>query len=87
MPRQAGETAARGPEFIAPRPNLPYSQAVRVGDTVYLAGMLGTTEAGLVGGGIQPETRQTLENIRAPLPWRGAANENLALPRPAQSYC
>ena len=39
---------------------------------VYLAGELGTTpEAGLVPGGIEPETRQTMDNIQATL----AAND------------
>jgi 2-iminobutanoate/2-iminopropanoate deaminase len=45
----------------------PFSEAVRVGDLLFLSGMLGikpgTSE--LVPGGIQPETRQTMENIRA----------------------
>lgn len=45
---------------------LPFSAAVRVGPTLYLSGQLGTdsTEQ-LVAGGIGPETRQALENIRA----------------------
>ena len=45
----------------------PFSEAVRAGNLLFLSGMLGikpgTSE--LVPGGIQPETRQTLENIRA----------------------
>ncbi|NGP54008.1 RidA family protein [Thioalkalivibrio sp. XN8] len=45
----------------------PFSEAVRAGDLLFLSGMLGnrpgTSE--LAPGGIQPETRQTLENIRA----------------------
>jgi 2-iminobutanoate/2-iminopropanoate deaminase len=46
----------------------PFSRAVRVGDLLFLAGQIGTDAAGrLVAGGIQPETRQTLENIRAEL--------------------
>ena len=44
----------------------PYSSAVRVGDLLFVSGTLGTDAQGrLVPGGIQPETRQTLENIRA----------------------
>ncbi|WOJ97969.1 Rid family hydrolase [Congregibacter brevis] len=46
--------------------DLPFSEAVRVGDTVYLAGQLGALpgELTVVPGGIVPESRQTLENIR-----------------------
>ncbi len=48
--------------------SLPFSAAVRVGDMLYLSGQIGTDSAGaLVKGGIEPETRQTMENIRAVL--------------------
>lgn len=45
--------------------NLPFSSAVRVDNLLFLSGALGYDyEAGaLVEGGIQAETRQTLENI------------------------
>lgn len=45
--------------------NLPFSSAVRVGDMLYLSGAIGI-EPGtgqLAEGGIEAETRQTLENI------------------------
>jgi 2-iminobutanoate/2-iminopropanoate deaminase len=46
----------------------PFTRAVRVGDLLFLSGQIGTDASGrLVPGGIQPETRQTLENIRAEL--------------------
>ncbi len=55
--------------------DLPFSEAVRVGNTVYLSGQLGitpgTTE--LVPGGIAEETRQTMENIRAVLERHGSS--------------
>jgi 2-iminobutanoate/2-iminopropanoate deaminase len=41
----------------------PFSAAVRVGDTLYLSGMLGTKDRKLVEGGVGPETAQTLANI------------------------
>jgi len=45
---------------------LPFSPAIRVGNIIYLSGQLGnkmgTRE--LVPGGIEAETRQTLENIK-----------------------
>lgn len=46
--------------------NLPFSSAVRVGDLLFLSGALGIEPGSgqLATGGIQPETRQTLENIR-----------------------
>jgi 2-iminobutanoate/2-iminopropanoate deaminase len=45
---------------------LPFSAAVRVGPILYLSGQLGTDSTlQLVPGGIGPETRQALENIRA----------------------
>lgn len=54
--------------------DLPFSEVVRVGDLLLLSGMIGlrpgTME--LVPGGIGPETRQTLENIRTVLEAAGA---------------
>ncbi len=59
---------APGPKVIyhpASSENLPFSEAVQVGDMLYLAGQLGTIPGqGLVAGGTQAETRQTLENIK-----------------------
>ena len=53
----------------------PYSQAVRVGDTLYLSGQLGNLPgtAKLVPGGVVPETKQTLENIKATLERHGSS--------------
>ena len=56
-------------EFLA-RPNAPgpFSEAVRVGNIVFLSGVLGTDSTGrLVPGGIGPETKQALENVKAAL--------------------
>jgi 2-iminobutanoate/2-iminopropanoate deaminase len=53
---------------------LPFSEAVGVGSTLYLSGQLGTDSTGhLVPGGIEPETRQALENIRAVLQRHGSS--------------
>jgi 2-iminobutanoate/2-iminopropanoate deaminase len=52
---------------------LPFSEAVRVGDTLYLSGQVGI-EPGtleLVTGGIRAESRQALKNIRASLEAHG----------------
>ena len=52
---------------------LPFSEAVRVGDTLYLSGQVGVKSGleELVPGGIEAEARQTLENIRATLETHG----------------
>jgi reactive intermediate/imine deaminase len=60
-------------QFLHPfgAPTRPFSPAVRVGNLVFLAGQIGTSSAaaggGVVSGGIEAETRQTLENIKATL--------------------
>ena len=52
----------------------PFSDAVRVGDMLYLTGQLGTDGAsGLVPGGIKAETKQTMENIRRVLEQNGSS--------------
>lgn len=51
----------------APAALAAYSQAIQVGSTVWVAGQLGVDPATrqLVPGGIEAETRQALENVRA----------------------
>jgi 2-iminobutanoate/2-iminopropanoate deaminase len=52
---------------------LPFSQAVRVGDVLYLSGVLGNRPGTLelVPGGMEAEARQTMENIGAVLKENG----------------
>jgi reactive intermediate/imine deaminase len=52
---------------------VPFSAAVRVGDVLYLSGQLGNVpgKLELVPGGMEAETRQTMENIRAVLAENG----------------
>ena len=47
----------------------PYSQAVRVGDTLYTSGQVGLDPAtgALVPGGIEAQTTRVLENLKAVL--------------------
>jgi len=54
---------------------LPFSEAVRVGNTLYLSGQIGIVPGGmkLVPGGIREEARQTMENIRTSLEANGYA--------------
>jgi 2-iminobutanoate/2-iminopropanoate deaminase len=58
--------------------DLPFSEAVRVGNMLYLSGQLGTDSTGrLVPGGIQAETRQALLNIAAVLQRHGSSLEQV----------
>ena len=70
------QTRSSAAEFF-PMPgnaSLPFSEAVRVGDMLYLSGQLGTDSTGhLVPGGIGPETRQALTNIAAALTRHGSS--------------
>jgi reactive intermediate/imine deaminase len=54
---------------------LPFSPAIRAGNTIYLSGQIGIPPGGqaLVPGGIGPETRQTLENLRRVLEAAGSS--------------
>jgi reactive intermediate/imine deaminase len=58
---------------------LPFSEAVRVGDMLYLAGAMGfdMTTMTLVPGGVEPETRKTLENIAATLARHGSSLDHV----------
>jgi reactive intermediate/imine deaminase len=56
-----------GPRYTAGNPALPFCEAVRVGDVLYLSGQIGSPAHDplhLVAGGIEAETRQALENVR-----------------------
>jgi len=54
---------------------LPFSEAVRVGQVLYLSGQIGIDPATsrLAEGGIAAETRQTMENIKASLDKYGSS--------------
>ena len=65
----ASTLAAQGKEVLnvpGAVQGLPFSPAVKVGNVIYLAGQLGNKPGTrqLVGGGINGETRQTMENIK-----------------------
>ena len=54
------------------------SEFVRVGNMLYLSGKLGTDSTGkLAPGGIAPETKQTLENIKTVLEKNGSSMDNV----------
>ena len=57
----------------------PYSQAVQVGDLVFLSGQLGVNpETGdFAEGGVEAQTRQAFENIKAVLAQAGLTMDNV----------
>ena len=59
--------------------NLPFSQAVRMGDVVYLSGAIGNApgKMALVPGGIEAEGRQMMQNIEGVLKEAGLGFENV----------
>ena len=65
------------PEFAAR--GLPFSEAVRVGSMLYLSGQLGTVPGTgqRIEGGILPETRQALENIKSVLERYGSSMDRI----------
>ncbi len=79
-------TLARPPVVVQFHPppklgnrKLPFSEAVRVGDLLFLSGKVGRKpgQSSVVPGGIQPETRQTLENIKAVLERNGSSMDRV----------
>jgi len=58
--------------------SLPFSEAVRVGNMLYLSGQMGIDQSiHIVPGGIAAETRQALENIKATLEKYGSSLEHV----------
>jgi len=60
--------------------NYPFSQAVVAGDLIFLSGQLGTPPGSgqVVSGGIEAETKQTMQNIKATLERYGSSMDNVA---------
>jgi 2-iminobutanoate/2-iminopropanoate deaminase len=58
---------------------LPFAEGVRVGDVIVLSGQIGAKPGSLelVPGGIQAETRQTLENIKTSLERYGSSMQRV----------
>ena len=59
--------------------NLPFSEAVRVGNMLYLSGQIGIDDKtnALAEGGISAETKQTMENIKNTLMKNGSSLERV----------
>ncbi len=77
---QAGSSANTQIEHSSAKSSAtrPLSDFVRVGNILYLSGKLGTDSTGkLVTGGIAPETKQTLENIKSTLESNGSSLDHV----------
>lgn len=55
------------PVFLGDGGNYPFSEAVRVGNTLYMSGQIGFKEGKLVKGGVKAEAKQALDNINETL--------------------
>jgi 2-iminobutanoate/2-iminopropanoate deaminase len=72
--RTTGGIEHLGPASLRGQP-LPFSQAARVGDILYLSGQIGVREDGTLPAGMAAQARQTMDNIAgvlrlAGLGWR-----------------
>jgi reactive intermediate/imine deaminase len=73
------EPRPRSAHYLLNDEGLPFSDAVQVGETVYLSGVLGLGPDGeLVKGGIGPQMTQTLENLRSTLHRSGSSLAHVA---------
>lgn len=75
-------TPTAAAQYLTPYgpPTRPFSPAVRVGNMLYLSGQIGTAGASsgsLVPGGIEAETRQTLDNIKDVLQRTGSSMDRV----------
>ena len=75
----ADRNVVRTEKAPAPFQGAPYSQAVRVGDLVFVAGQLGIDPGSgtLVGNSIEEQTEQTLRNLTAILEAAGSGIDRL----------
>lgn len=69
---EAGQRSA-APEYLNPNPRAPYSEGVRYGGMIFLAGKTG----GPGESGVQPETRRTLEAIKDALERFGSSMDRV----------
>jgi len=74
VPQTAGDEVQVIITDKAAEPIGPYSQAIKAGGFVFVAGEKGINpQTGLMASGIQAQTRQTLENIRVILEAAGSS--------------
>lgn len=74
---------ANGPKYFplqsVGRARLPFSEAVQLGDVLYVSGQIGNLPGTLTlaPGGIGPESRRALDNVREILERHGASLESV----------
>ena len=72
------KTVVRTERAPAPFQGAPYSQAIRAGDFVFVAGQLGLRPGETeIPGGIEEQTEQVCENLKAILEEAGSGFENV----------
>src|ERR1700712_2365622 len=66
------------PPVASDRQARPFSPAVRAGDFIYVSGQVPANASGeIVTGGIEAQTRQVMENIKAGLALAGAGFDDV----------
>lgn len=73
LPTAHAAEAGQAPEYMNPNPRAPYSEGVRYGGLIYLAGKTG----GAGEPGVQAETRRTLEAIKDALERFGSSMDRV----------
>ena len=70
---------AKPPEYFGSDLGLPFSEAVQVGDMLFLAGQIGSAPGmmAVVPGGIDAEAKQAMDNVGAVLKRRGLGFDSL----------
>ena len=63
--------------FPSPRPNAPFSEAVRIGDVIFLSGRLGFVD-GKLAEGIEGQTRAAMESIKSGVEKYGSSMDRIA---------
>lgn len=69
--------SAHKPIFYGTDSGLPFSEAVKVGNTLYLSGQIGLKGDKLVAGGVEAETQQIFANINEVLLKNGYQKSDL----------
>jgi len=75
----AEKTVVRTEAAPAPFKGAPYSQAIRAGDFVFVAGQVGfrPEDSSLVGSTVEEQTEQTIANLRAILEAAGSSLDRI----------
>ncbi|HEX8572116.1 MAG TPA: Rid family hydrolase [Allosphingosinicella sp.] len=69
---EAMQAAARAGGF-----RIPFSMGVRVGDTLYLSGVIGTRADGTLPAGIEAQSRQVMDNVGGALARAGRSFDDV----------